>query len=96
MTLLALLPSKNIKLGILKCDSGNVIYLTSCKCCGKQYFGSVTGLKEKFRIHKSDKNTGKVRRGIANHPLHVSWSFASRFEYLQERLIENVKKIESW
>ena len=29
--------------GILKCDSRNVIYLISCKCCGKQYVGSATG-----------------------------------------------------
>ena len=38
--------------GILKCDNRNVIYLISCKCCGKQYVGSVTGFKEPFRIHK--------------------------------------------
>ena len=47
--------------GILKCTSKNVIYLISCKCCGKQYIGSATGFKERFRIHKSDINTGKVR-----------------------------------
>ena len=40
--------------GILKCDSKNVIYLISCKCCGKQYVRSLTGFKERFRIHKSD------------------------------------------
>ena len=92
MTLIALLPSRNIKLGILKCGSKNVIYLISCKCCGKEYFGSATGLKEIFRIHKSDKKTVKVRCGVANHSLNVSRIFASKFEYLQERLIENVKK----
>ena len=37
--------------GILKCDSRNVIYLISCKCCGKQYVVSATGFKERFRIH---------------------------------------------
>ena len=48
-------------MGILKCDSKNVIYLISCKCCGKQYVGFVTGFKERFRIHKSDINIGKIR-----------------------------------
>ena len=37
---------------IWKCDCRNVIHLTSCKCCGKQYVGSTTGFKERFRIHK--------------------------------------------
>ena len=39
--------------GILKCTSKNVIYLISCKCCGKQYIGSAISFKERFRIHKS-------------------------------------------
>ena len=51
--------------GILKCTSKNVIYLISCKCCGKQYIGSAISFKERFRIHKSDINTGKVRCGVA-------------------------------
>ena len=40
--------------GILKCTSKDVIYLTSCKCCGKQYIGSAISFKERFRIHKTD------------------------------------------
>ena len=32
--------------GILNCDTRNVIYLISCKCCGKQYVRSATGFKE--------------------------------------------------
>ena len=75
---------------ILKCDSRNVIYLISCNCCGQQYDGSATGFKEIFRIHKSDINTGKVRCGVANHPLNICCSSASKFEYLQEQLIEKV------
>ena len=71
---------------ILKCDSRNLIYLISCKCCGKQYVGSVTGFKE--RIDNSDINTGKVRCGVANHLLNVCRSSASKFEYLQVQLIE--------
>ena len=74
--------------GILKCDSRNVFYLISCKCCGKQNVGSATGFKEQFWIHKSDINTGKVQHGVVNHLLNVCRSSASKFEYLQEQLIE--------
>ena len=31
-----------------------LFYLISCICFGKQYVLSATGLKERFRIHKSD------------------------------------------
>ena len=47
--------------GILKCDSRYVIYFISCKCCGKQYVESATDFKQRFRIHKSDINTGQIR-----------------------------------
>ena len=53
-------------------------------------FGSASGFKERFRIHKSDINTGKVRCGVANHLLNVCRSSASKFEYLQVQLIEDV------
>ena len=76
--------------GILKCTSKNVIYLVSYKCCGKQYIGSAIGFKERFRIHKSDINTGKVRCGVANHLLNVCHSEGNKFEYLQIQLIEQV------
>ena len=76
--------------GILRCESRNVIYSISCKCCGKQYAGSATGFKEKFRIHKSDINTGKIRCGVINHLLNVCCSSTSKFEYLQVQLIERV------
>ena len=73
---------------ILKCGSRNVIYFISCKCCGKQYVGSATGFKERFRIHKSDTNTGKIRCGVANHLLNVCDSSTSKPKYLQVQLIE--------
>ena len=76
--------------GILKGTSKNLIYLISCKCCGKQYIGSAIGFKERFRIHKSDINTGKVRRGVANHLLNVCHSVGNKFEYLQIQHIEQV------
>ena len=43
--LVATMPEYKIK-GILKCDSRNVIYLISYKCCGKQYVGSATSFKK--------------------------------------------------
>ena len=60
------------------------------QCCGKQYVGSATGFKERFRINKSDINTSKVRYGVANHLLNVCRSSASKFEYFQLQLIEKV------
>ena len=66
------------------------MYLISCKYCGKQYVESATGFKERFRIHKSDTNTGKVKCGVADHLLNVCRSSASKFEYLQVQLIEKV------
>ena len=76
--------------GILKCTSKNAIYLISCKCCGKQYIGPAIRFKERFRIHKSDINTGKVRCRVANHLLNVCHSDCNKFEYLQIQLIEQV------
>ena len=76
--------------GILKCDIKNVIYLISCKCCGKQYIGSAADFKERFRIHKSDINTGKIRCGVTSRLLTVCQSSPSKFEHLQVQLIKNV------
>ena len=64
--------------------------MISCKCCGKQYVGSATGFKERFRFHKSDVNTGKIWCGVANHLLNVCHSSTIKFEYLQVELIEKV------
>ena len=64
--------------------------MISCKCCGKQYVGSATDFKERFRIHKSDINTGKVRCGVANHLLNICPSTTSKIEYLQVPLMEKV------
>ena len=67
---------------ILKCENRNIIYLTLCKCCEKQYVGSATGFKERFRIHKSDVKTGKVSFDVTKHLLNVCRSSTSKFEYL--------------
>ena len=76
--------------GILKCGSRNVICAISCKCCGKQYVGTATGFKERFRIHKSNRNNRKVRCGMTKYLLNVCCSSASKFEYLQIQSIEKV------
>ena len=62
----------------------------ACKCCGKQYIGSTTGFKEKFRIHKSDINTGKIRCGVTSYLLNVCKSVTCKTKYLQVQLIEHV------
>ena len=64
--------------------------LISCKCCRKQYIGSAISFKERFRIHKSDINTGKVRCEVANYLFHVCQSEGNKFEYLQIQVIEQV------
>ena len=66
--------------GFLTCSAKNIIYLILCKCCGKQYIGSATAFKERFRIHKSDINTGKIRCGVASRPLNVCKSAICKTE----------------
>ena len=64
--------------------------MITCKCCSKQYIASATDFKKRFRIHKSDINTGKVRFGIASHLLNVCKSAICKTEYLQVQLIEHI------
>ena len=51
--------------GTLTCKTKNIVYLIACK------WFSATGFKEKFQIHKSGIETGKIRCGIANLLLNV-------------------------
>ena len=53
--------------GTLSCNSVNVVYLITCQCCKLQYAGSDITFKERFRVNKSDINTGKKRCGAAIH-----------------------------
>ena len=76
--------------GFLTCNTKNIIYLTACKCCGKQYIGSPTGFKERFQIHKGDINTGKIRCGVARNLLNVCKFTTCKTEYFQVQLIEHV------
>ena len=52
--------------------------------------GPATGPKERFRIHKSDIKTGKIRCGEGNHLLNVCHFSTSKFENLQVQLIVKV------
>ena len=66
--------------GFLSWNTKNIICLIACKCCSKQYIGSATGFKERFRIHKSDINTGKIRCGVASYLLNVCKSATCKTE----------------
>ena len=51
----------------LSCDSRNVIYLISCKKCGKQYVGQTSlTLRDRFTRHRFDINH-KENKSVANH-----------------------------
>ena len=76
--------------GFFNCNTKNIIYLIACKCYGKQYIGSTTGFKERFRIDKIDINTGKIRCRVASHILNVCKSAACKTEYSQLQLIEYI------
>ena len=58
--------------GDLTCKSDNVVYPISCKKCKQQHVGSAfeSNFKPRFRVCKSDINTGKDRRGVAKHFLN--------------------------
>ena len=71
-------------------NTKTIIYPIACKCCGKQYISCAIGFKERFRIHKSDINTGKNRCGVTSHLLNVYKSATCKTEYLQVQLIEHV------
>ena len=79
--------------GDLICKSDNVIYLISCKKCKKQHVGSAyeRKLKPRFRFHKSDINTGKVRSGVAKHFLN-NVTGINKLENVEVQFIEEVKE----
>ena len=72
------------------CNSANVIYLISCTNCGDQYVGSAKDFKNRFRIHKSDINTGKDRCGTARHFLNKCRHPESSHMYMKIQMIEAV------
>ena len=78
--------------GNLSCKSQNVVYLINCKKCKQQYVGSALkdNFKSRFRVHKSDINTGKDRCGVAKHFL-AKCTDVGKLENLEIQLIEEVK-----
>ena len=75
--------------GALHCNSKNVIYLITCFDCKKQYVGSATNFKERFRVHKSDIKTNKERCGVAKHFIN-SCNTTGKFNNVKVQLIETV------
>ena len=75
----------------LTCKSDNVIYLISCKKCKQQYVGSAYegNFKLRFRVRKSDINTGKVKCGVAKHFLN-NCTGINKLENVEVQLIEEV------
>ena len=71
---------------LIECTVLEVFCPVSCKNCGDQYVGSATGFKTRFRIHKSDIETKKDRRGTARHFKNK----CSRI-FLHVQLIESVQ-----
>ena len=70
-------------------NSVNVVYLITCQCCKLQYVGSAITFKERFRIHKSDTNTGKERCDAVKHFLG-SCTSEGKLDNLKIQLIESV------
>ena len=79
--------------GNLSCKSLNVVYLITCKKCKQQYVGSALkdNFKARFRVHKSDINTGKDRCGVAKHFL-TKCCAGGKLENIEIQLIEEVKE----
>ena len=78
---------------VLTCKSENVVYLLGCKKCKQQYVGSAleSKFKRRFRVHKSDINTGKVRCGVAKHFL-INCPGIHKLKNVEIQLIEEVKE----
>ena len=79
--------------GNLSCNSANVVYLISCKLCKDRYVGSAykNNFKPRFRVHKSDINTGKDRCGVAKHFL-TKCTDVGELENIEVHLIEQVEE----
>ena len=77
--------------GDVTCKSDNVVYLISCTKCKQQYVGSAfeSNFKPRFRVHKIDINTDKVRCGVAKHFLN-SFTGINKLENVEVQLIEEV------
>ena len=79
--------------GDLTCKSDNVACLVSCKKYKQQYVGSAfeSNFKPRFRVYKSDINTGKDRCGVTEHFLN-NFAGINKLENVEVHLIEEVKE----
>ena len=73
----------------LTCNIKDFIYPIACKCCGKLYIFSATDFEERFRIHKSDINTDKIRCAVVSYLLNVCNSATCKTKNLQVQLTEH-------
>ena len=88
VSVLALLPTGNIKLREFWSVTVEVLFIGyPANDVVSNMLGHATGLKERFRIHKSDIKTDKIRCGEGNHLLNVRHFSTSKFENLQVQLI---------
>ena len=78
--------------GALTCKSENVVYLLGYKKWKQQYVGCAfqSNFKLRFRVHKSDIDTTKVRCGEAKHFL-INCSGIYKLQNVEVQLIEEVK-----
>ena len=79
--------------GAPTCKSENVVYLLGYKKCKQQYVGCAfqSNFKLRFRVHKSDIDTCKVRCGVAKHFL-INCPGIHKFQNVEVQLIEEVKE----
>lgn len=68
-----------------------MVYLISCKPCKDQYVESAykINFKLRFRVHKSDIDTGKDRCGVAKHFL-TKFTDVDNHENIEVHLIKEV------
>ena len=64
--------------------------MITCKNCLKQYVGSATNFKSRFRIHKSDIKTNKDRCGTAKHFNGKCKNDNNIFQFLYFQITEQV------
>ena len=62
----------------------------TCNNCKDQYVGSAINFKERFRVHKSDIKTGKIKCGVAKHFINVC-STPGKLDNLRVQVIEQVQ-----
>ena len=86
--------SKTCKVrGNFSCNNGNVIYIISYTLFKGQYvrFGYKNNFKPRFRVYKSDINTGEVRRGVTKYSL-TKCTDVGKIKNIEVHVIEQVQE----